>query len=146
MRIMILLSLIVISTVSLTSALSDSDKSMIEMASTTVLMKADVLSYGLAEVDYGDRMNVWYIPKGSDQDAIFESLGYVVGVYVGTCKMYPEISDMKLMMGTKDNVVGEMYCERSWADEVREDSDGSFNSNDLGLVGLKVMGTFKKTS
>lgn len=128
------------------TALNDDEKSVLEAIGTSTLMQSDYITYGLVEIGYGNTMNMWFTPKNSDQDTILKSLGSAVGVYVGTCKSYPEISDLMLTVGTKDTSAGEMYCERSWADEVRKDSDGSYNSNDLGLVALRVLGTFKKTS
>ena len=50
------------------------------------------------------------------------------------------------MVGTKDNVVGKMYCERAWVDQVRETVDGSYSQDDIGIVGMKVFGTYKQTA
>lgn len=127
-------------------ALNDDEKSALEAVATNVLMQSDYITYGLVEIGYGNTMDMWFVSKSTDQDTVLKSLGTTVGVYVGACKSYPELSDLRLIIGTKDTSAGEMYCERSWADEVRKDSDGSYNSNDLGLVALRVLGTFKKTS
>ena len=109
-------------------------------------MNSESITYALVEIGDENTMDMWFMEKSTDQDTVLKSLGTTVGVYVGACKSYPELSDLRLRIGTKEVVAGEMYCERAWADEVREDSNGSLNSNDLGLVGLKVLGTYKKTS
>lgn len=127
------------------TALNENEKSALEAIATSTLMKSDSIIYGLVEIDYGNTMKMWFMSKSTDQDTILESLGGAVGVYIAACKMYPEISDLRLMVGTKDNVAAEMRCERAWVDEVRKDPDGSHNANDMGLVGLKVLGTFEKT-
>lgn len=128
------------------AAINDDEKTVLESFATKVLMETDYITYGLVEIGYGNSMNMWFIPTSTDQDTILKALGSAVGVYIGACKSYPELSDLNLMIGTKSTVAGEMYCNRDWADEVGKDSDGSYNSNDMGLVALKVLGTFKKTS
>jgi len=147
MRIAVLATFLIISAQLLPAmALDNDEKSALEAVATKVLIQSDYITYGLVEIGYGNSMNMWFIPKSTDQETILKSLGSAVGVYVGACKSYPELSDLSLMIGTKGTVAGEMYCDRDWADEVRKDSDGSYNSNDLGLVALRVLGTFKKTS
>ena len=128
------------------TALNDTEKTTIGSMATKMLMNSESITYALVEIGYGNTMDMWFMEKSTDQDTVLKSLGTTVGVYVGACKSYPELSDLRLRIGTKEVVAGEMYCERAWADEVREDSNGSLNSNDLGLVGLKVLGTYKKTS
>lgn len=146
-RKIILLALTIVSASMLfASAFSNDEKTTIETMVTGTLMKADTISYGLAEIDNGNRLNVWYVPKSIDQDTILASLGYILAQYVVLCNIYPDLSDMRLMVGTKDNIVGEMYCNRTWSNEVRRDSERSYNSSDLALVGLKVIETFNKTS
>ena len=128
------------------TALNDTEKTTIGSMATKMLMNSESITYALVEIGDENTMDMWFMEKSTDQDTVLKSLGTTVGVYVGACKSYPELSDLRLRIGTKEVVAGEMYCERAWADEVREDSNGSLNSNDLGLVGLKVLGTYKKTS
>ena len=146
-RKIILLALMTVSaSILFASAFSNDEKTIIETMVTGMLMKADTISYGLAEIDNGTRLNVWYVPRSIDQDTILASTGYVLGQYLVLCNIYPDLSDMKLMVGTKDNVIGEMYCKKTWLNEVRKDSERSYNSSDLSLIGLRVIETFNKTS
>jgi hypothetical protein len=146
-RNIILLALMTVNaSVLIASAFSNDEKTTIETMVTGTLMQADTISYGFAEIDNGSRLNVWYVPKNIDQDTILSSLGFVLGQYVVLCNIYPDLSDMKLLVGTKNNVVGEMYCKKEWSNEVRMDAEKSYNSSDLGLIGLKVIETFNKTS
>ena len=143
----ILLVLMTISaSILLVSAFSNDEKNIIETMVTGTLMKSDTISYGLADIDNGNNLNVWYVPKNTDRDTILSSLGFVLAEYIALCDKYSDLSDMKLMVGTKDNVTGEMYCKRAWSNKVRKDIDGSYNSSDLVTVGLKVIGTFNRTS
>ena len=147
MRIAIMAVILIISTQFIpVTALTDDEKTVLESMATGVLMQTDLLSYGLVEIDYGNTMNIWFMPNEADQDIVAGSVASSVGLYVAACNLYPEISDLRLMLGQKDNVAGEMYCERAWVDEVRRYSDGSFNTNDMGLVVLKVLGTLKDKS
>ncbi len=128
------------------TALTDDEKTIVEVVGTKTLMDIDSITFALVEIDYGNTMNMWFVPKSSDEDTLINSIGSTVGVYVGACKSYPDISDLNLMVGTKSTVAGKMYCKRAWADEVSQNTDGSYNTNEMGLVALRVLGTFKKTS
>jgi hypothetical protein len=126
------------------AALTDNEETLIESKGTTVLNQADSITYGLVEIDSDNSMNIWYIPKNADEDTVIKSTATAVGIYIATAKMYPEMSNLNLMVGTKDNVVAKMYCERAWVDQVR--ADGPYAQDDIGLVGLKVFGTLKQTA
>lgn len=128
------------------NALNDNEETVIEATGTNLLMNANSITYGLVEVNYDNTMDMWFIPKSTDQDVLLDSVGNAVGLYVGACNMYPELSDLNLMVGTKDNIAGKRYCKRDWADEVSKNTDGSYDQYSMGVVGLKVLGTFKKTS
>ena len=144
MRIAILAVILIFSTQFIpVTALTDNEKNNVEAVGTSLLMKSEFISYGLVEIDYGNTMKIWFISSDDDQSTVASSLGMVVGVYLGACKMFPEISDLKLMVGTKNNVAGELYAERAWADGVRMNPDGSYNSDDVAVLGLKVLGTYK---
>jgi len=128
------------------AALTNDEETLLESKATTVLNQADSITYGLVEINSDNTMNIWYIPKNSDEDTLIASTATAVGIYIFTGKTYPEMANLNLMVGTKDNVVGKMYCERAWVDQVRETVDGSYSQDDIGIVGMKVFGTYKQTA
>jgi len=128
------------------TALTNDEETLLESKATTMLNQEDSISYGLVEVNSNNTMSIWYIPNGSDENTLIKSTATAVGLYIGAAKMFPEMSDLNLMVGTKDNVVGKMYCERAWVDMVGENTDGSYSQDDIGMVGMKVFITYKQTN
>ena len=146
-RIAVLAALLIIGALFVPAiAITDDGKAITESYATKILMDSDSIMYGLVEIDSENTMNIWFVPKSADEDTIIKSMASAVGLYIGVCKTYPEIADLNLMAGTKATVSGKMYCKREWVDEVRAGVDGSYNSSEIGLVGVKVLGTFKQTS
>ena len=120
-------------------SLSDTEKSVIKLTIFTVLDNTGHFNYVKADVGWDDTVKIWYIPKNSDSDAAITTLGEIVGVYVGVLKTVPRASDLFIMIGTQDNVAGKMYCLRTWV------PSGDMTTEEAGLLGLKVLGTFEAT-
>ena len=120
-------------------SLSDTDKSVIKLVIFTVLDNTGHFNYVKADVGWDDSIKIWYIAKNSDSDAVVTSLGEVVGTYVGVLQTVPRASDLFIMIGTQDNVAGKMYCLRTWV------PSGDMTTEEAGLLGLKVLGTFEAT-
>jgi hypothetical protein len=135
----------IIASISLTTAtLSDSDMAAIKLSVFSALDDTGRFSYVSANVDQDDNLNIWYIPKNTDQTSIMTDMARILGAYSGICKTSPELSNLNIYMGTKGNVAGELYCMRSWLSMVKTNPDGSTDGNSAGLLVLKVLGTFTK--
>jgi len=122
------------------AALSDTDAAIVKLALFSVLDDTGHFNYVKTDVGWDDTIKIWYVPKATDNEAAITTLGEILGAYIGMCRSHPEISDLSIMVGTEDNVAGELYCERSWI------STGQMSDQEAGALILKVMGTFEKTS
>lgn len=132
--------------ISVSAAMTNSDKDAINVSVVQALEKTGDFSYIKAGVDSNNNLTIWATPKSMDQNSTISSTGYIIGVYMGAAKSYSDLSDLNIMIGTKENVIEKMYCMRSWADEVKIDSAGNMNENDIATLALKVLGTLQVTS
>lgn len=126
------------------SGLSDLDKSVLKLTAIMVLDDTGNFNYVNADVGWDDSLNIWFISKRTDQESLLIDLASIVGVYWGACKNHPNLSNLNLYVGTEDNVAGSLYCERSWLNQVRTDSEGNMDDTDAGILVLKVLGTFEE--
>ncbi len=141
-----LTSMLTLACISLTMGMISSDKDAINATVVQALEKAGVFSYVDAGVDSNNNLTIWSASKSTDQDSTVTNLGYIIGVYLEAAKSSPELSDLNIMVGTKENVTEKMYCKRPWVDEVKVDSAGNMSDNDLAALILKVLGTRQATS
>jgi hypothetical protein len=120
------------------ATLSDTDKTVIQLSIYTTLRGTGDFNYIDSEVAWDDSIKIWYVPKNTGSIAVAKSLGEVVGVYVGVTRSHPEMSDLVVIVGTHDTIVGKMYCPRSWVpmDEMTDD--------DAALLFAKVLETYKE--
>lgn len=126
--------------------MTNSDKDALNASVVLALEKTGNFSYIQAGVDSNNNLTIWSTSKSTDQNSTITNLGYIIGVYLGAAKSYSDLSDLNIMIGTKENVVETMYCKRSWIDEVKIDSAGNMNDNDLAALVLKVLGTLQVKS
>ncbi len=45
------------------TALTDDEKTIVEVVGTKTLMDIDSITFALVEIDYGNTMNMWFVPK-----------------------------------------------------------------------------------
>lgn len=130
--------------VSMASALSSSEKTVIESLSVSTLQKQDSITYSNAEVGWNDNLKLWIIPSGSDQTTILQSLVLLTGIYAAIYDYYPGIGDMTVYIGRKGSEGGEMTCYKSWiSTKDHWNFDGS-DATDLATIAAKMLGTFKR--
>lgn len=137
---------LIVLSISLSVALSDTDKAIIKLATISAMDDTGKFSYTNADIGWDNSLDIWFISKNVDQDSVIKDLEFIVGAYLGACIKYPGLSDLDLFVGTKENTEVKMYCERSWVDEVDVDSEGNMDTTSAGLLVLRVLGTIVKTS
>lgn len=134
----------------ISSAMSYTDDSSMENAiEETVFKTLDNTGYFYhveTEVEWGNALDIWYIPENFNPDSARITLAYIIGSYWNACKNYPDLSDLNIMMGTKNVMKGKMNCKREWIDEVRGGSKGNLNKTGEDLLIMRVLDTFKDTS
>jgi len=119
MKMVVVAALLISSTLVLNvNALDRDEKETFENIATGLLMKSEVLDYARVEIDSQNNMDIWFVAAETNEVAITQAIGACAGVYTAGCKIYPEMSDLRLMLGHKGNVAGEMYCKRDWVDSV----------------------------
>lgn len=140
--------------VSTANAISNSDKTSIELAGENVLTAIPEILYADVSFGWDDSMDIWIVPTviatGGSQEEISEDLIKIIagamGVYVGTYHEYNDIGQMDLTIGAdKTKSIGTAYCLPEWVEEVRYNGDTP-NEDDLGSLGLKILGTLKVSS
>ncbi|NMB85701.1 MAG: hypothetical protein A4E44_00474 [Methanosaeta sp. PtaB.Bin018] len=140
--------------VSTANAISDSDKTSLGMAGESVLTSMPEILYADVSFGWDDSMDIWIVPTviatGGSQEEISEDLIKIIagamGVYVGTYHEYNDVGQMGLTIGAdKTKSIGTAYCLPEWAAEVRYNGYTP-NEDDLGNLGLKILGTLKVSS
>jgi hypothetical protein len=138
---LILLVTLAAASILVSMGMDNSDKDAINATTVHALEKTGNFSYIKAEVDMKNNLSVWATSKSTDKNITTNDAGYIIGVYIGQAKNYPDLSDLNIQIGTKDKVVETMYCKRSWVDEVKTNSAGNMSDSDLILLTLRVLDT-----
>lgn len=139
-------AMLALASISVSTGMTGSEKDAINASVVQALERAGVFSYVEAGVDSTNNLTIWSTSKSADENSTVTNLGYIIGVYLGAAKSSPDLSDLNIMIGTKDNVTQKMYCKRSWVDEVKVDSAGNMSDNDIAVLVLKVLGTLQAAS
>jgi len=119
-------------------SLSDTDKTVLEVSAFTTLDNTGDFLYINADVDDENNFKIWYIPKIADSDATATTLGEVIGVYVGSVRSHPDLSNAYFFLGRQGSETGGLYCLRSWV------SDGYLTNDETSALVLAVLSTFTK--
>ncbi len=143
---LVFVAILAAASISVSMGMTNSDKDALNASVVLALEKTGNFSYIMAGVDSNNNLTIWSTSKSTDQNSTITNLGYIIGVYLGAAKSYSDLSDLNIMIGTKENVVETMYCKRSWVDEVKIDSAGNMNDNDLAALVLKVLSTLQVKS
>ncbi|VVB64860.1 Uncharacterised protein [uncultured archaeon] len=130
--------------VSIASALSSSEKTVIESISVSTLQKQDCIMYSNAEVGWDNNLKLWVIPTGSDQTTLLQMMGAVMGVYTAIYNNYPNIGDLTVYTGKKGSEAGEMTCYKSWISTKDHWNFDESDTADLMTIAMKMLGTFKQ--
>ena len=142
LKIVLLMLVVVVIQSSVVSAITDSDKTTVEMATDKTLSSNPNILYASASFGPDDSLDVTLVPMYSTQLSIALSISTTLVVYAGTLLMYPDIGRLDLTMAKEDKTtVCTMYCLPEWAKSMRLSLDGGFDSGDLVKLAEQVAKT-----
>lgn len=141
-KIVLLTLVVIVIQMSVVSAITDAEKTTVEMALVKTLSNNTNILYASANFGPDDSLDITLVPMSSSQLSIALSILTTLVAYAGTLLMYPDIGRLDLTMAKENRTtVCTMYCLPEWAKSMRLSLDGGFDSGDLVKLVEQVVKT-----